>query len=102
MDMIAASFVRRPADLHQLREIVNRHDKNILIISKIEDMEALRNIEEIVDLSDGIMIARGDLGMNVDIATLMGLEKHMIELCNKKSKFVITATQMLESMTNAV
>eukprot|EP00341_Mesodinium_pulex_P005921 CAMPEP_0116913134 /NCGR_PEP_ID=MMETSP0467-20121206/16517_1 /TAXON_ID=283647 /ORGANISM="Mesodinium pulex, Strain SPMC105" /LENGTH=74 /DNA_ID=CAMNT_0004589279 /DNA_START=683 /DNA_END=907 /DNA_ORIENTATION=- len=74
----------------------------MMIISKIEDMEAMRNIEEIIDLSDGIMIARGDLGMNVHIETLMGLEKHMIELCNKKHKFVITATQMLDSMTHNV
>jgi len=85
-----------------LREIIERNKKQIMIISKIEDIVALRNIEEIIEVSDGIMIARGDLGMNVNIETLYGIQKHITKLCNKHNKLVITATQMLEFMTENV
>ena len=96
--MIALSFVRKPEDVSQLRKLIVSKNKSSFIISKIEKLEAINNLEKIVDLSDGIMIARGDLGVELPLEQVPHLQKEIISLCNLKGKVVITATQMLESM----
>lgn len=99
VDYIAASFVRSVEDVHDLREFLNENGgENIDIISKIENPEGIKNFDEILAASDGIMIARGDMGVEVDYATLPGIQKTFIYKCNRAGKPVITATQMLESM----
>jgi len=99
-DAIAASFVQSDYDVMQIKEKLPP-DSNIVIISKIETRLAITNIEKIIDVSDGIMIARGDLGLAMPIAEVPILQKKLINLCLKKAKPVITATQMLESMTKS-
>lgn len=103
VDYVAASFVRKGDDVRQLRTLLNENggDK-IKIISKIENMEGIENFREILDLSDGIMVARGDMGVEVDFEKLPGLQKKFIKECCKAGKPVITATQMLESMTTSL
>lgn len=103
VDYVAASFVRKGDDVRQLRTLLNENggDK-IKIISKIENMEGIDNFREILDLSDGIMVARGDMGVEVDFEKLPGLQKKFIKECCKAGKPVITATQMLESMTTSL
>jgi pyruvate kinase len=96
-DAIAASFVQSDYDVMQIREKIPL-DSNIVIISKIETRLAVENIEKIIDVSDGIMIARGDLGLAVPIAEVPLIQKSITIHCLKKAKPVITATQMLESM----
>jgi pyruvate kinase len=106
VDFLGLSFVRSPEDILELREIlVDTAYKNIgfwsdipHIIAKIEKPEAVERIEEIVDVTDGIMVARGDLGVEFDIAQIAVVQKKIIETCRRKSKPVIVATQMLESM----
>ena len=99
VDFIAASFVRSVEDVNDLRKFLNENGgEQIKIISKIENPEGIHNFDEILDASDGIMIARGDMGVEVDYATLPGIQKFFIYKCNRKGKPVITATQMLESM----
>ena len=99
VDFIAASFVRKEADVQSVKDELKRHGKqNIRIISKIENDEGIKNFESILNLSDGIMVARGDLGVEIPIEDVPFAQKHMIEKCNKLGKTVITATQMLESM----
>ena len=99
VDYIAASFVRSVEDVHDLREFLDENGgENIDIISKIENPEGIKNFDEILAASDGIMIARGDMGVEVDYATLPGIQKTFIYKCNRAGKPVITATQMLESM----
>ncbi|MBE6029549.1 MAG: pyruvate kinase [Clostridiales bacterium] len=101
VDFIAASFVRTAEDVRDVREFLDAHGgSNISIISKIENPEGIREFEKILEASDGIMIARGDMGVEVDYATLPGIQKKFIRLCRQKGKPVITATQMLESMVN--
>jgi len=99
IDMIAASFVRKAADVLSIRRLLedNKAD-NILIISKIENHEGVENIDEIIKVSDGIMVARGDLGVEIPIEEIPIVQKKIIEKCNKAGKPVITATQMLDSM----
>ena len=94
-DWIALSFVQRPEDLIQARKIIK---DNAAIITKIEKPSALNNLEEIVDLSDAVMVARGDLGVECPIEDLPSLQKHIVQVCRAKGKPVIIATQMLESM----
>lgn len=99
IDFIAASFVRKRKDVLKIREFLDCNGgKNIKIISKIENQKGLKNFSEILDLSDGIMVARGDLGVEIPLEEVIFSQKMMIKKCNKSLKFVITATQMLDSM----
>jgi pyruvate kinase len=100
VDYIALSFVRYPDDIRELRGIIEKKKKGIKIIAKIEKMEALDNLEEIISLSDGIMVARGDLAVEIGQSLLPGKQKNIIKLCNAHGKPVITATQMLDSMVS--
>lgn len=100
VDYVAASFVRSGKDVEDLRRLLNDNGGGkIKIISKIENMEGIDNFREILELSDGIMVARGDMGVEVDFEKLPGIQKKFIKECCKAGKPVITATQMLESMT---
>lgn len=99
MDFIAASFIRKAQDVLDIRKILEEEgDYDIRIISKIESKEGLENLDEIIDVSDGIMVARGDLGVEIDTEKVPIAQKDMIKKCNEKGKVVITATQMLDSM----
>ncbi len=99
-DFLSLSFVKEASDVEEVREILKEHDSNMHIISKIEHRKAVENFDEILEASDAIMVARGDLGVEMPPAKLPTLQKEMIEKCNRAGKPVITATQMLESMTN--
>lgn len=99
-DYIFASFVRRADDLHQMRKLLDdKGGQNIKIISKIESQEGIDNFEEILELSDGIMVARGDMAVEVPFEQVPVVQKRFIRRCNEVGKPVITATQMLESMS---
>ena len=99
LDFIAASFVRRPDDIKQIRDILAaKGNDHIKIISKIENQEGVSNMAKIIELSDGVMVARGDLGVDVDAWDLPAIQKEMIYLAQSTGKIVVTATQMLESM----
>ena len=101
VDFVAASFVRTVDDVRDIRTFLDDNGgQDIDIISKIENPEGIRNFDAILESSDGIMIARGDMGVEVDYATLPGIQKTFIYKCNRAGKPVITATQMLESMIN--
>ncbi|MDP8229752.1 MAG: pyruvate kinase [Candidatus Gorgyraea atricola] len=99
VDYIAQSFVRTKKDILEVKKRVRHALPSCKIIAKIENREGIRNVDEIIDVSDGIMIARGDMGVSVPIYEVPVIQKKIIKKCNKKKKFVITATQMLESMT---
>jgi len=96
LDFIAQSFVRNKEDILQIRKIT---DYKMKIIAKIENREGINNIDEIIEESDGIMIARGDMGISIPIYEVPIIQKSIIMKCRQAKKFVITATQMLESMT---
>jgi len=99
VDFLALSFVRNASDIVELRNILNkRKSKNIAIIAKIETPQAVENIDAILEVADGIMIARGDLAIEVPFEKVPIIQKSIIEKCNNLGKPVITATQMLESM----
>jgi len=98
VDFIALSFVRKPKDVKDLRKILDSKKSKVGIISKIETPQAVENIDEIIELSDGIMIARGDLAIEVPAEEVPLIQKIIIKKCNEAGKPVITATQMLESM----
>ncbi len=99
VDFIAASFVRKASDILEIRKVMEKNNgSNISLISKIENREAVENIDEIIRLSDGIMVARGDLGVEIPTEEVPLVQKMIIEKCNRQGKFVITATQMLDSM----
>lgn len=100
LDYIAASFIRKPSDVKEIRNILDRFNSPIHIISKIEDEEGIENIDEIIRVSDGIMVARGDLGVQLKSEEIPIAQKRIILKCNKANKPVITATQMLDSMIN--
>ena len=100
VDFIAHSFVRSARDIRAVQDILDAHGSNIKIISKIENQEGLDNIDEIIDASYGIMIARGDLGIEVPIEQIPGIQRRIIEKCIRKHKPVIVATQMLHTMIN--
>jgi pyruvate kinase len=100
MDFIAASFIQRAADVLTIRKLLEEANSDIHIISKIENAEGVKNIDEIIKVSDGIMVARGDLGVEIPTEEVPLVQKMIIEKCNKMGKPVITATQMLESMIN--
>lgn len=99
IDFIAASFVRKAADVLEIRRILEENDGgDVQIISKIESQEAVENIDDIIKVSDGIMVARGDLGVEIPVEEVPLVQKQIIKKCNKAGKPVITATQMLDSM----
>ncbi len=102
VDFIAASFVRSKDDVIALRNFLDYHGGyNIKIISKIENIEGVKNFDEILRYSDGIMVARGDMGVEIEFEKLPGLQKKFIRRCYRSGKMVITATQMLESMIHS-
>jgi len=98
IDFIAHSFVRSAADVRAVQAILDAYNSDIKIISKIENQEGVDNIDEIIDASYGIMIARGDLGIEVPIERIPGIQRQIIRKCIEKKKPVIVATQMLHSM----
>lgn len=98
VDFIAASFIRKPTDIKEIRAAIDIADSDVDIIAKIEDEEGLQNIDEIIRVSDGVMIARGDLGVQLPAEEIPLAQKTIIHKCNQHNKPVITATQMLESM----
>ncbi|TRM12933.1 pyruvate kinase [Lentibacillus cibarius] len=99
VDFIAASFVRRPSDILEIQELLEKHDATHLnIIPKIENQEGIDNIESILEVSDGLMVARGDLGVETPAEDVPLVQKELITKCNTAGKPVITATQMLDSM----
>lgn len=98
VDFIAASFVRRPSDVLEIREILEEQKANISVFPKIENQEGIDNIEEILEVSDGLMVARGDMGVEIPPEKVPMVQKDLIRQCNKLGKPVITATQMLDSM----
>ncbi|MDS3930450.1 pyruvate kinase [Staphylococcus epidermidis] len=98
VDFIAASFVRRPSDVLDIRQILEEEKAEITIFPKIENQEGIDNIEEILEVSDGLMVARGDMGVEIPPESVPMVQKGLIRKCNKLGKPVITATQMLDSM----
>ncbi|MFJ5965227.1 pyruvate kinase [Bacillus sp. NPDC093026] len=99
VDFIAASFVRRASDVLEIRELLEKNNAaDIQIIPKIENQEGVDNIDEILEVSDGLMVARGDLGVEIPAEEVPLVQKKLIKKCNKLGKPVITATQMLDSM----
>ena len=100
VDFVALSFVRKADDIIELRKYLNKKNSNAQIIAKIEKREAIDNFDEILKASDGIMVARGDLGVELKPQEVPIIQKNIIRRCNAAGKLVITATQMLESMVN--
>ena len=101
IDMVALSFVRKRDDVLRLRLHLEEQDASLPIIAKIEKPEAWENIDQILDESDGVMVARGDLGVELALEKVPCIQKTIIERARERGKFVITATQMLESMVNS-
>ncbi|MES2386620.1 MAG: pyruvate kinase [Bacteroidota bacterium] len=105
VDWVALSFVRRASDVDEMRDIINKRFPDPAdrpkIVSKIEKPEAIADLEAIIDASDAIMVARGDLGVEMKMEEVPIIQKKMVEMCNVKAKPVIVATQMLESMINS-
>ena len=97
-EFIAASFIRNGDAVRQIKEILAEKHANIQVISKIENQEGIDNMDDIIEASDGIMVARGDMGVEIDAARLPFIQKKLIEKCSVAGKPVITATQMLDSM----
>ncbi|MCB0826807.1 MAG: pyruvate kinase [Armatimonadetes bacterium] len=102
VDYVALSYVRSAADMRELRQIVSKLDPTVRLVAKVETKEALKDIDEIIKSSDVVMVARGDLGLQMEIEEVPAAQKKIIQKCNQAGIPVITATQMLESMvTNA-
>jgi pyruvate kinase len=102
IDWVALSFVRKPDDIHQLRSILKEKGSNAKIIAKIEKPEAIEHIREIILASDAIMVARGDLGVELPVEQIPMIQKNIIRKCIHRAKPVIIATQMMESMIDRV
>jgi pyruvate kinase len=102
LDWVALSFVKRVADIEMLRDLLNKHKSKSKIIAKIEMPEALTNIRDIINTSDAIMIARGDLGVELPVEKIPLIQKELIRKCLHRAKPVIVATQMMESMIDRV
>ncbi|MBN1437185.1 MAG: pyruvate kinase [Sedimentisphaerales bacterium] len=102
VDFIAQSFVRTKDDVINVRKFINDRKYNCPLIAKIENRQGIANIDEIADVADGIMIARGDMGVSLPIYEVPIVQKMIIKKCSRHRSFVITATQMLESMTEHV
>ncbi len=98
LDWIALSFVRKASDIKEMREILDKHNSKARIVAKIEKPEALSNIDDILDLTDAVMVARGDLGVEIWLEEVPMVQKMLVEKCNLLGKPVIVATQMMESM----
>ena len=98
VDWVSVSFVRSAADITRVKEIIASHNKRTHVIAKIEKAEAVADIEAIIEAADGLMIARGDLGVETPLEEVPHVQKRLIDLANAVGKPVITATQMLESM----
>jgi pyruvate kinase len=98
LDFVALSFVHKADDIRELREVLKSGGSNARIIAKVETPEAVKNIDEIIGAADAIMVARGDLGIEISAEEVPMVQKMIIKKCNAAGKFVITATQMLESM----
>lgn len=102
LDYVAASFVRSAQDVKELRKFMNDHGgSNMRIISKIENRQGVRNVESILEASEGAMVARGDLGVEIPFRNIPTIQKSIIDKCAQHGKLVVTATQMLESMTHS-
>ncbi len=97
-DLIACSFVRCADDILQVRKILDAYGSNMKVIAKIENTQGVRNLDEILPVVDGIMVARGDLGVEVPMEEVPSIQRRIIRYCQQNSKVVITATQMLDSM----
>ena len=97
-DLISASFARNAQDIMDIRHILDEHNSKIRIIAKIENQEGIDNIDEILTVADGIMVARGDMGVEIDFAEIPAIQKHLIDRAMSAGKICITATQMLDSM----
>ena len=97
-DFIAASFVRNAACIQEIKELMWSHDADIPVIAKIENAEGIKNLDEIIRVADGIMVARGDMGVEIPAEQVLHIQKEIIKKCNAAYKPVITATQMLDSM----
>ncbi|MDY6778390.1 MAG: pyruvate kinase [Candidatus Nanohaloarchaea archaeon] len=100
-DFVSASFVKKADDIHAIQGIIDDHDSNMNIIAKIEHIKAVENLDEIIEAADGIMVARGDLGVEMDASEVPILQKKIIKKANRLGKPVIVATQMLKSMTDS-
>ncbi len=101
VDFIAVSFVRSAADIHRIKHFIAERGKNTPVLAKIEKHEALEELDDIIAASDGIMVARGDLGIEIPLERVPLVQKQLIAKCNRASKPVVTATQMLESMISS-
>lgn len=97
-DIVSASFTRCAADIMEIRHLLDECHSNMKIIAKIENQEGVDNIDEILAVADGIMVARGDMGVEIDFAEIPSIQKHLIDRTMSSGKVVITATQMLDSM----
>lgn len=97
-DLISASFTRNAQDIMEIRHLLDEHNAHMRIIAKIENQEGIDNIDEILTVADGIMVARGDMGVEIDFAEIPAIQKHLIDRAMQCGKICITATQMLDSM----
>ncbi len=101
VDYVALSFVRVAADIHEIKKIIHRHNRKTPVIAKIEKHEALTNIDAILEAADGIMVARGDLGVEIPLEKVPNLQKQLVQKANQLGKPVVIATQMLRSMVDS-